>query len=263
MSLWAQKKQFTYLSVLSLLIIVILSVPIYYYFIKHQDTCFDGIKNQNEEGIDCGGICTKVCTDSSQAPLVHWQRFFKVTDGVYSAATEVENPNINVYAESIPYRFRFYDDNGVMIAERTGSTFMLPNTIFPIFESGIQTGQRIPVRVSFEFLNNTPDWQKKPYQLPHLVIIDQTQASSTSVTASSSAKIEATIQNETDFAANNIEVVALVYDANNNAIAASHTIVDQIDARSSTKVTFTWPTAFSSPVAKIEIVPKVLPRFNQ
>ncbi|MEI7777781.1 MAG: hypothetical protein WCI52_04220 [bacterium] len=263
MSLWAQRKQFTYISVFLLIVVVILSVPFYYYFIRHQDTCFDGIQNQNEEGIDCGGICTKVCTLSSQAPLVHWQRFFRVTDGVYSAAAEVENPNVNVYAESVPYRFRFYDDNGVMIAERTGNTFMLPNTIFPIFESGIQTGQRTPIRVSFEFLSNTIDWQKKPYQLPRLVIIDQTLASSTSASATSSAKIEATIQNQSDFSATNIEVVALVFDVNDNAIASSHTVVDQIGARSATKVTFTWPTAFSVPVSKIEIVPKVLPRFNQ
>ncbi len=262
MSLWAQKRQFTYISIFVLIIIIALSFPVYYFFIRHQDSCFDGIQNQNEEGIDCGGVCTKVCVPSSQSPLVHWQRFFKVVDGVYSVVAEVENPNVNVYADSLPYRFRLYDENGVVVGERTGSAFMLPNTIFPIFESGVQTGQRVPIRASFEFSNNTPDWQKRPYQLPKLVIIDQTLASSTSVTATSSAKIEATVQNQSDFPATNIEVVALVFDSNNNAIAASHTIVDQIDARSSTQVVFTWPAPFSVPVSKIEIVPKVLPRFN-
>ena len=30
--------------------------------VKPEETCFDGIKNQNEEGIDCGGVC-KPCVE--------------------------------------------------------------------------------------------------------------------------------------------------------------------------------------------------------
>ena len=263
MSLWATKRQATYLGIVLLIMFTAIALPVYFYIIKKPATCFDGIQNQNEEGIDCGGVCAKVCSNASQAPLVHWQQFFKVAKGVYSAVAQVENPNINVYAKSVPYRFRMFDENNVMIAERDGTAFMLPNTIFPIFESAIQTGERVPVRMTFEFLNQTPNWQKKAYQLPQLVIIDQTLASSTAITSSSSPRVDATIQNQTDFTVSNIEVVAVIYDTNNNAIAASHTIVDQMLARSKANVVFTWPTAFGVTVSKIELTPKVLPRFTE
>ncbi|MFT4303835.1 MAG: CARDB domain-containing protein [Candidatus Woesearchaeota archaeon] len=30
---------------------------------QHHETCYDGIQNQNEEGIDCGGVCPYPCPD--------------------------------------------------------------------------------------------------------------------------------------------------------------------------------------------------------
>jgi len=255
MSFWAQKKQATYGFFVLLFLVVVVSIPAYYTFFHHAPTCFDGIQNQGEEGIDCGGPCTKVCAPEAQPPIVHWQLFFKVTDGVYNVVANVENPNTGVYATDVPYTFRLYDDNNVEIADRTGTAFMLPNAVFPIFEGGLMTGERVPVRATFEF-DGTPSWQKKPYVLPRLVVIDQT------LSGSSTPRVDATIQNTEDYDVSNIEVVSVIYDADGNAIAASDTLVDHIAAQSSQDVVFTWPQPFTEPVSKILITPKIAPRFD-
>jgi len=254
MSFWAQKKQATYGIIVIAFLVIVVSLPAYYLFFRHAPTCFDNIQNQDEQGIDCGGICTKVCAPQAQAPILHYQRFFKVTDGVYSVVASIENPNTGVYAVNVPYVFRLYDADNVQVAERRGSAYMLPSTVFPIFESGVMTGQRIPVRASFEF-TDTPLWQKKPYQLAKLVVIDQT------LTGSSTPRVDATIQNTEDYTVSNVEVVAVVYDDNNNAIAASHTIVDSLAPHATAQMVFTWPEPFTGSVSKILLTPKVQPRF--
>jgi hypothetical protein len=253
MSYWAKQKQFKYISIVLLFVIVVLSLPVYYIFFRKVPSCYDNILNQDEAGIDCGGVCDRVCPLDAQKPIVHWQRFFKVLPGVYTVVANIENPNIKVYAENVPYRFRLLDKDGVVIAERTGTTFLYPNRIFPIFESALQTGERVPARAEFQFTAE-PSWQKKAYELPNLVVIDQQLSGSTT------PRIDATLQSNADYRVNNIEVVTVVYDNDNNAIGASYTNVDSIGPKAKVPVFFTWPSPFVSEISKIDIIPLVIPR---
>ena len=63
-------------------------------FFHKTPTCFDGVKNQNEKGLDCGGVCTRICSGDISTPIVMWQRVFQVTPGVYSAVAYIQNPNV-------------------------------------------------------------------------------------------------------------------------------------------------------------------------
>ena len=54
-------------------------------------------------------------------------------------------------------------------------------------------------------------------------------------------------------------VVAIIYDAEDNAIAASRTVVENLAAQSSSSVTFTWPTPFPSPAVRKEIILRIYP----
>ncbi len=45
-----------------------------------EETCFDGIKNQDEEGIDCGGVCEQKCstlTGSAISPIESGKEFLQ------------------------------------------------------------------------------------------------------------------------------------------------------------------------------------------
>jgi len=56
-------------------------------------------------------------------------------------------------------------------------------------------------------------------------------------------RVVATLENRTVNPIQNVEVVAIVYDSNDNAVAASRTFVDILDKNASEDVVFTWPKA--------------------
>ena len=59
---WSQKRKTKISTIVMSVIIFILGVFVYNTFIKHTPTCSDIIKNQNERGTDCGGVCTHMCS---------------------------------------------------------------------------------------------------------------------------------------------------------------------------------------------------------
>jgi len=56
MEKYARKRIIIIVVYLLLLALVVFGV---YSFLKAEETCLDGVKNQNEEEIDCGGVCKK------------------------------------------------------------------------------------------------------------------------------------------------------------------------------------------------------------
>ncbi|MBU6415055.1 hypothetical protein KGQ34_02340, partial [Patescibacteria group bacterium] len=60
-----------------------------------QPTCFDNKKNQNEEEVDCGGVCAP-CALKHQEPLaLSWPpRFFLIDEHRYDIVAELRNPNL-------------------------------------------------------------------------------------------------------------------------------------------------------------------------
>jgi hypothetical protein len=253
-SQWAAKRKLTYGIIVFVFIVVVITVPSYLIFHK-TSTCFDNVKNQNEKGVDCGGICTRICPSDISVPIVLWQRVFKVTTGVYSAVAYVQNPNVSHRVDDVGYVFRLYDKDNAMITEKKGRTFLSANQTFAIFESGIRTGARIPVRASFEF-TESPQWIQNPvgYKGPSVVsenvILSNDQAT---------PRISLSVRNTSLDTIKTLAVVAIVYDAEDNAIAASRTIVEDLAAKSIAPVVFTWPSAFPSPAVRKEIILRVYP----
>lgn len=246
---WSGRRKTLYISVVVIVILAII-IPIGYKLFP-KPSCTDGIQNEGEQGVDCDGPCPKVCQDLTAAVQVLWTRQFKVSDGVYSAVAYVSNPNFSLYATNVPYTFKLYDDKNILIIERHGQATILPNTSMPLFEGLIQTGNRIPVRAFFAF-DGAPVWQKIATQ-PKLEV-----KNSEIENASTSPRLQATLTNDTVLPIRNIQIVAVLYDINDNAIAASQTVLDVVAAGESEDVTFTWPHPFTAPVNRIEVYPKFI-----
>ncbi len=136
--------------------IVFVAIPLYFTFHK-TPTCFDNTQNGKETGIDCGGACARLCPADFATPRVLWSYSMQVVPGVYNAMAYVQNPNPNVETKRLPYTFKLYDSEGILVSQKTGSTFVPAGSRFPVFEGGIQTGSRISTRTTFEFGQN-PDW---------------------------------------------------------------------------------------------------------
>jgi len=248
---WAQKRKLIYLGSIILIFILVVVIPIVYQFYK-PPTCFDGKQNQDELGVDCGGVCTLLCP-SQYVPLnVLWSRFSKVSDGVYNVLSYIENPNLNAGANNLSYTFKLYDKGGILLSERSGITFAPANKIMAIFEPEMYTGKQVPTRVDFTF-TSTAVWTKQASEETGLSI------SELAVSREDTApRLSALLTNKNSKEIKKIEAIGIVYNASGNTIAFSRTIIDSIPGKGSQDINFNWPKPFSETYARTEIVFKVL-----
>lgn len=247
---WASMRKTQYIGGIATVALLIFGVPALISYIHKPETCFDGKQNQDERGVDCGGVCERLCDSQAHSLTIVWSRSFEVSDGVYNALAYIENPNTEARVDSISYMFSLYDDRNILVAEREGRTFLSPNTATPIFEAGIETGERKVARTFFTFREN-PVW-KRSGELPTLRV-SASRISNEEVRP----RIDATIINSTVDEWLSVEVVAVAFDENDNALAASRTTIPRLDPRSESPVVFTWPRPFSGSVSRIEIIPRL------
>lgn len=228
--------------------------------LKHEPTCFDGRKNGNEQGIDCGGTCKRICEGNTRNIVVLWARPFEVAPGVYNVVAYFENQNTSAGIQSVQYEFKLYDKDNLLVAEPfRGSTFIGPNQRSAVFASGIQTGNRIPATVFFHFLEQ-PQWDSVDQLFATSLLAPRNQSYQDLGTA---GKITATLFNSSFYDLVDIPVVAIAYDVAGNAFAASQTFVDRVNQGTSVPVVFTWLEPFNQQPARIEIIPRVNPFIQQ
>ena len=207
--------------------------------------------------MDCGGPCSLLCP-AQYAPLnVLWTRFIKVNDGVYNVLAYIENPNINAEADNLSYIFKLYDARGILLKERTGTTFVSPDHIVAVFEAGLNTGNSVPVRAEF-FFTSPAVWIKSASQELGLSV------SQAVISREDTApRLSAILLNNTVKILKNIEAVAVVYNSEGNTIAFSRTIIDSLPGKTSREINFNWPKPFTlveqpEISARTEIILKVL-----
>jgi len=117
------------------------------------------------------------------------------------------------------------------------------------------TGNRIATTVFFQFTSNPPFVKTDArFQAPQL-----TSKNISLTDVATTPKLSADVVNNTLFDYSNVPVVAILYDADGNAINASQTLIPSITQQSTQTVYFTWPKAFNVPVTRIEIIPRVNP----
>ncbi len=248
---WAFKRQALYVFIL------ILFISAFTFFIissslNKAPSCVDNKQNGTETGIDCGGSCARACTSQVDEVSILWARSFRVVPGRYNAVAYLENHNKNTAIDKISYRFRFADANNVYIGKREGTTFVPTAGKFAIFESGIDIGNSIPVYTTFEF-TQTPQWTTIPQEK-----INQLQVSVSNISLTSedtSPELSATIKNVSFFSIPEMNVIAILYDENRNAVSASSTYLENMTGGESRDINFTWPEPFSGKIITKEIIP--------
>ena len=215
------------------------SFGIFWKYWYKAPTCFDGLPNGDETGIDCGGSCSLVCSAQAQAPIMRSDpRIFKVVDSMYSAVAFIENHNINFEAPRVPYKFKIYDDNNKLLYERSGMTVLPKNKTIAIFEGNILIPRGEPKKAEIELPQNIV-WIKNETEEPEIEI-----KNSPLLREVDAPRIEASVGNLSIIDLKNIELVAVVYDSRDNAIAASRTFINFLKKNEKTDIFFTWPKPF-------------------
>ena len=239
---WTIKKQLTFFAVFLFLVIIIGAVVI----IKATaPTCDDGKQNQNEQGVDCGGAC-KPCLGEIKNLITAWSKVFRLQNGKFDVAALIDNPNLSAGVPSLRYKFKLYDENNILVAIKDGETFINPDESRLIFETGIDTGQRIPTRAFVELETNI-QWKRIEKEKASLVV-SKKQFSNSPFTA-----LTAVVDNKSSFSIKDIFSSAILYDKNRNAVAVSLSAIDYIGGNSSKEIIFTWPEPFAEEPAGSDV----------
>ncbi len=241
---WSGRRQLLYYGV-AFVVLLVLAWGVYQYFFTAPASCFDGTQNQNERGVDCGGVCSLVCPGDIHPLSVLWARTFEVVQGNYTAAAYVQSGNLAAGARGVPYSFQLFDSSNSLIIERDGVIDIPPVETLPIVETGINTGTRSAVRVLFAF-GAVPVWHAA--QASALRVSNQ-------VLASDGSRLTATLTNDALVAVRDVTVAAALFDSSGTALAASKSVVD-VSKKGSQDLVFTWPSGTPGVVrAEIIILP--------
>ena len=249
---WASRRRTTYLSGVLLFFVITIGVPLFFYFYKPA-SCFDGKQDNGETAVDKGGECNVLDERSLSPSSTSWARSFSVRGGFYNAVAYIENPNEAAGVISAPYRFRLYDENNVEIAEREGRAFIMPGTITPVFEGQIETGNRVVAHTFFEF--TAPLVWRRTTDTAGIIKVSGRVITDTATMP----RITAVAKNTSVSDVKNYTFVAVVFDISGNAMAASETALQRIQAGKEAELTFTWPDAFTRAVGHVDITALRIP----
>lgn len=221
-------------------ILLLIGVGVYYNYIYQPPGCFDGEQNGDERGVDCGGSCVRICAADVTQPYIQWVEAFKIVDGQYNALAYIENRNKQASTPELGYTFTFYDETGGVITERSGNTILPPDSVYPVFEGRVMTSGKAVDRIEMT-LSEPELW------LPATIGRDQFQSEAVDlIGADIRPRLTAEIENKELTEAQNVEIVATIFDRDDNPLTASQTYIDIFAPRSTETIVFTWP----EPIAK-------------
>ena len=236
---WAMMRRLQYIFG-AFAFIGILGVLLYFSNYYVPPNCLDRILNGDETGVDCGGDCVQICVADILPPKVVWSESFEINEGQYNLVSYVENPNQVAGTPELQYKFELFN-NGELVGERSGQTALPPNSIYPIFEGRVTIDDNQPVTETRLTINQTDLW------LPSSLERGQFRATDINLSgADSRPRLEVDIRNSFLSEAEDVEVVATIFNDLGKPITASQTYIENIEADSTERIIFTWP----NPIAK-------------
>lgn len=238
--------------IIALAYLVLLSGVVFliYYSNRPEPSCFDNIRNQGEEEVDCGGPCIS-CELMHIKPLeVLWAGKILAQDNFYDLAARIKNPNQNYGSGSFAYSFELYDSEDNLLNRRSDSTFILPNQTKYLVNSRVSSSDEITrIKLSFGEI----DWQKlENCQAPELAI-QQKEYRILDSSQPGESQVKAILVNKTDFDFDEVDIDILLFDSYHQLIGLNTTEVKTLLAGQERDFVATWFRKIDSQVSFVEI----------
>ena len=247
---WGQRRQLIVIAIFSLLGIAILAtiaIAIFY----RTPTCTDQKQNQDETGIDCGGPCSKACIADVRPASVSFARAIAPDVNRTDVIAYVENPNENAVARGVRAVVELYGADYVLLAKRE-VVFDLPGAATtPVFVEGLLSGNQAVAQTFFTVDQASIEWTRTTTQPVVPGVRDIVWQ------GGSQPRVSATLINPIAEPFSNVRLIATVFDSNDQAIAASRTVVAILPAQGTAPMVFTWNVPFASTPARVEVIPLI------
>jgi len=249
---WAARRRFFILLIIGIVIAAFLAT-LFIATLYRAPSCTDGVQNQGEAGVDCGGPCSYLCIAQQQPPTVLFTKAISNGAGRIDVIAEIENKNASAAAKNVLYSITLYGTDHSLIQKVTGSLDLPSGISVPVFSPGIASGKQSVASAFLDIQPSSVQWFSLPTD-PRIVptVSNIKQGGTTSV-----PRIEAILMNPSVTALTNIQAIVLVRNSKGDVVAASSTVVPLISAQGQSTATFTWNTTFSEVPTSIEVIPIV------
>lgn len=250
---FASSRRLFFILIFALLIGATAFILIRPYF-NRPPTCFDNKKNGTEMGIDCGGSCKYLCSESVKQVPVEWSRSFLNKNKTVDMVAHFSNQNKTAGVEKADYRFVVYGRNGQTLLTKEGSTFIPANTKVIVYEGPFSVGNQEPYTTTFEWTSPLKFSTVPPAEsLLHLDTLK------TDLKTEGGVTLTALVGNSTTATFSRLPVYVVLYNTEGNAILASRTLIDSLAPEETTELYFSWNYDLKEKVGDIEIVPAFKP----
>ena len=239
-------------------VIIIAGVSYFYYSSEYGPTCFDSVRNGQEEGIDCGALaCGVACRSPIQALKVQSVNIVKTPVGDHDVALKFYNPNTDYGIEIGTYDLVLADNLGKEVARTSGHQFyMLPGQTKYFVVTSIKN---IPDGSTVKADIQSIKWAKVSGQ-PQ---INLTTTSDSFSVSGSQTTFETTVNNNSDFDFDVVDVAIAVYDRDGLLLATNMTKVQTLLSLTDRYVKLSWPFALpADAVVYIEVGTNVFNNSN-
>jgi hypothetical protein len=204
--------------------------------LQKPQTCFDGIQNQNETEVDCGGACI-ACAIKHLLPLEEGAspKLFSLATGKAVALFEVVNLNQEYHAEQFTYRITARDINDTRLESLEGTDTLFAGETRFIFEPRFTTRASAIKKIEIEMTN--PRWRSVEELLPPVLSLHNAITEN----GSGAIRVSGIIKNEGALLAKEVKIVAVLNDQFGYELFAAQTILTSVEGFASVPFTIPFP----------------------
>jgi len=249
---WASRRRIFITAIIALIVLAAVAVPTYLSLSK-APTCTDGELNGEETGVDCGGVCARVCLADVRAPKTEFVRAIQTSSGRTDVISYIDNPNGTALGARVPYELTVYDENNRELVSLKDTITLLPGRT-PLYVPNIFNSDE---RVARAFISFTPEqgsWSVYRVSRPNVAVETVTLE-----TPETTPRLVVVLHNRTTNPIKDLLVVATHFDSENNIVGASQTVVPSLAPDGTATAYFTWNEPFAAPSVRQEIVPVFVP----
>ena len=232
------------------LILITLMVFGFYYLSKPKPTCNDGVRNQSEEKIDCGGPCPSCLEIPNIENLrVLEKEIMPAGENKVDVLAKLENPNSQFGAAGFDYTFSILGKSGEVVSEKKGTSFVLPGQRKYIFAFGLESSEE-PSSLNFRI--SSFKWTRfAEYQEPDINIYSK-EFNLVSGGAGF-AQLKGKMRNQSGYDFKNITVKAVLRNGESAPAAINETSFNDVRVGEEREIFLNWPNPFTVDPASVKI----------
>ncbi|TRZ82461.1 hypothetical protein D4R86_01635 [bacterium] len=235
--------------IIFVIIVLLLLFLVAVFFVSRKslpEDCFNNIQDNGEQGIDCGGPCSKKC-DLLESLKVLWTKIIPAGENKYYFLSLIKNPNALYGVSLFNYKFIGLNNEDKVVSERQGEDFILPGESKYIFDE-----------INIEDLNNAQKfdleisdlmWQRfSSYQKPTLFVINKEIKDIDE--GGFNLKVGGRLINDSIYNLRMVGLKVVLFDERDNPIAFNKTYLGNIRSQEKRDFHVFWKAIFSQQEVK-------------